>query len=173
MMSMAVQRLMAVFFHRWQGVTLESKSTSSHVLRGLSPDWRARQQCGTKHLRSEKGKNHVRYRSPNQLFVVLIFSASDKGQSGRAGWLNSMVVICLHRLPHPEVSCLTQLGLFASQYQRTKYRWKREKKNQRCVSVWEAHSILFFKRWLGSGSRPTRHLFAHYPSGGDNYPDDL
>lgn len=38
MPSMAIQRLMAVFFHRWQGVTLESKSTSSNVLPGLSPD---------------------------------------------------------------------------------------------------------------------------------------
>lgn len=38
MLAMAVQRLMAVFFHRWQGVTLESKSTSSHVLPGLSLD---------------------------------------------------------------------------------------------------------------------------------------
>lgn len=38
MLSMAVCRLKAVFFHRWQGVTLESKSTSSHVLPGLSPD---------------------------------------------------------------------------------------------------------------------------------------
>lgn len=38
MLSMAIQSLMAVFFHQRQGVTLESKSTSSQVLPGLSPD---------------------------------------------------------------------------------------------------------------------------------------
>lgn len=47
-LPMVIQQLMAVFFHQRRGVTLESESTSSGVLPGLSSDGRAcQQQCET------------------------------------------------------------------------------------------------------------------------------
>lgn len=51
-LSMVIQQLMAVSFQQHQGVTLESESTSTRVLPGLSPDGRACQQGAVRHLRS-------------------------------------------------------------------------------------------------------------------------
>lgn len=66
-----------------------------------------------------------------------------------------------------------------SQYRTSWHRWN-ERKSQTCFHahmcvsvVGGAHSFLFFQQWVGRGSRPVRHLFAHLPRRDDNYPDDL
>lgn len=142
---MAVRRLLAVLFHLWQGVTLESKSTSSHVLPGLNPDWRACQQRGTKHLSRKKnptvGQNLHRScalplsKSAICCFVLFSFRWGPimGVRDGWTAWWRFVIVCPISRIQR--WSAWRSWVCLFHQYRRSRYRQKTGRK-KRIKGVW-------------------------------------
>lgn len=173
-LSVTIQQRSAVFFNQSQGVTLESKSTCSHVPPGLRRDWQACQQATWNTCVGKKASQthiaHMFYCCLNQLFVVLSFhfglgSMKTSRTVEFCGFISFCATSCILKLtyqlhkagsarspmsPNTVPSDILILKIQTCTYIHT---W---------VSVWESYWLTSFSRNIERVKPPTEivsHIF--------------